>query len=285
MIAGGRSPLFRKVTIVGVGLIGGSIGKAVRENRVAREVVGFSKRQSSLSNALKNGAIDKGSSDVKRAVSNADLVILSTPVKTIINMFSQINPHLKRGCIITDVGSTKGPIVEAAKKLSNPANFIGSHPLTGSEKKGVAFASAQLFQRSNCIITPTDKTSRQVQEKVRRFWSRLGATVKSMTPLEHDQVLASISHLPHLLAYALMEAVPKEHLLFASTGFKDTTRIAASTPEMWSDICLTNSTNLVKSLDKLAEVLGTLRRYIDFDNEKELVSFFKTSKEKRDGIK
>lgn len=276
--------LFNRVTIVGVGLIGGSIGMAVKKNRLARQVIGFSQRHTSLVTATKNGAIDIASHDIKRAVSGADLVVLSTPVSTILNFLPEIAPHLKRGCIVTDVGSTKAEIVEVAERNLANCFFVGSHPLAGSEKRGATYASAELFENSLCIVTATEKTNQRAKDKIQAFWTKLGSTVKVLSPAEHDQILAYISHLPHVLAYSLIATIPTEHLAYAAQGLKDTTRIASSSPQMWNDICVANTKPLLKSLDEFVKNLAFLRKAIVSVNEKEIIEYFQKAKEKRDGI-
>ena len=236
--------MFKRVTIVGVGMMGGSLGMAIKKHRLAREVTGLSHRQSALAQAMKNKAIDVACLDVKKATSNADLVVLAAPVDSIIKLFSTINSYLKRGCIVTDIGSAKAKIVEQGEKmLSAPAFFVGSHPLAGSEKKGVAHATADLFEGSTCIMTPTKTTNQVAKQKIKHFWTKLGMEVKLLSPEEHDEILAYVSHLPHLLAYGLMESVPEKYFEYASKGLKDTSRIAASSPQMWNDICMANTKN------------------------------------------
>ena len=281
-----RKRLFNKVTIIGVGLIGGSLGMAIKKKSLAREVVGLSQRHATLVTALKNEAIDHGYHDVRKAVTNADLVILATPVSIVIGMISLIAPYLKRNCIVTDVGSSKTHIVEAAQKqLKNASCFVGSHPLVGSEKKGVQFAEADLFQGALCMMTPTDSTSRMARDRIKRLWTALGSHIKFISPMEHDRILAFISHLPHVVAYALMEAVPADTLEFAAKGFKDTTRIASSTPQMWSDICVSNPKNIIKGIDEVVKYLSGIRKAIGSKNTTELMNHFKSAKAKRDKIK
>ncbi len=280
-----RPKLFRKITIVGVGLIGGSIGLGIKKYGIAHEVVGLSQRHSSLSVALKNNAIDQGYHDIKKAVTNADLVILATPVSIITGMLSMIGPHLKRNCIVTDVGSVKTPIVHIAQEhLGGHVSFVGSHPLAGSEKRGVQYARGDLFERLVCIMTPTEKTNRHACERVKRLWMKLGAEVKIMSPEEHDRILAYTSHLPHVLMSALMRTVPSECLMYASGGLKDTTRIASSSPQMWNDICLGNPRNIIRTIDELVKNLSAFRKFISAQDHKNLLNQFKTSKSKRDGI-
>ena len=281
----GSSQLFRKVTIIGVGLMGGSIGMGIKKRKLAHEVAGLSQQQTTIATAVKNGAIDHGSPDLKRAVHNADLVILSTPVSIIAEILPTIGPLLKRNCIVTDVGSTKSSIVSAAQKFF-PAHvyFVGSHPLAGSEKKGAEFAEADLFVNSTCLMTPTDKTNRTACERVKALWTKLGAKVKFISPDEHDQILAYISHLPHLAAYSLIGAIPQEHLEYAAQGLKDTTRIASSSPQMWSDISMANKKNIVAALDEMVKNLGMVRKMVVSNDQQNLINYFKGAKTKRDAI-
>lgn len=280
-----RTPLFRKISIIGIGLMGGSLGLAIKKQNVAREIVGFSHTAASVNYALEHKIIDQIAPDLKTAVHNADLVILAAPVKTIMNLLPMIAPHLSRYCIVTDVGSTKASIVQAAQKslLSYPM-FVGSHPLAGSEKKGTTHASAELFEGAVCIMTPTDQTNRLAKEKVKHFWINLGTQVKFLTPDQHDKILAYISHLPHLIAYTLVETIPAEYLEFSAQGLKDTTRIASSSPQMWNDICLANPKNIVKSIDELVKSLSTIRKMILTKDEPGLNDYFQKSKTKRDSL-
>lgn len=280
-----RSHTFKRVTIVGVGLMGGSLGMAIKKHNLAREVVGLANRQSALLEAIKMKAIDVALTDIPKAIRNSDLVVLATPVDSIIKLLPVINPHLKRGCIVTDLGSTKAEIIDSAQSiLTHSSFFVGSHPLVGSEKKGINFAREDLFEHSQCIMTPTKETNQVAKEKVKHFWTKVGAKVEFMLPEEHDEVLAYVSHLPHLLAYGLIETIPQKYLDFATRGLKDTTRIASSSPQVWNDICLSNSKNLLKSLDELTKHLHYLRKAILNSDEKSLLHHFTKSKEKRDGI-
>ena len=280
-----RIQLFRKVTIIGVGLIGGSIGLAIKKHKLAREVVGISQRHSTLMMALKNGAIDHAYHDIKKAVLNADLVILATPVSIINGMFSMIAPHIRKNCIVTDVGSAKLSIVNTAQeRLPNPSLFVGAHPLAGSEKKGVQFADPDLFRNSLCIITPTEVTNRSALERIKKLWIKLESNIEIMSPEQHDSILSYISHLPHLVAYALMETIPNEYLKYAAQGLKDTTRVASSSPQLWSDIFLGNKKNIINDLDYVVNNLSQIRKCLDINDSKGLVEHFKTAKIKRDRI-
>ena len=280
-----KPTLFRRVTIVGVGLIGGSIGMAIKKQGLAREVVGVSQRQSTLVEAIKNGAIDVAAPDMSKAIRDSDLVILAAPVETIITLIPTIVPFLKRGGIVTDVGSAKMEIVEAAENgLPGHVFFVSSHPLAGSEKKGVEFARADLFENTQCILTATEKTNQAAKEKIKQFWTRLGCKVSELSPIEHDELLAYISHLPHLLAYELMETLPAKAAEYPLPGLKDVTRIAASSPQLWADICLTNSKNILKGVDELVEHLAEIRRVMVQHDKNGLIQHFTKAQEKRNTI-
>ena len=279
------SRLFRKVTIIGVGLMGGSLGKAIKKQGLAKEVVGLSQKQTTLSTAVKMQAIDHGCHDIRKAVHNADLVVLATPVSIITGTLSMIGPYLKRGCIVTDVGSSKVSIVRTAQQfLPNHVSFVGSHPLTGSEKKGVQFADEKLFEGALCIMTPTDQVNRSVTHRIKTLWARLGCRIKFLSPEEHDRIMAYISHLPHVLSFALMNIIPAELLEYTAQGLKDTTRIASSSPQMWSDICQGNADNIVNVLDELVKDLAGIRRAIVTNETKILLDEFQKAKDKRDRI-
>ncbi|MBU0467728.1 MAG: prephenate dehydrogenase [Candidatus Omnitrophica bacterium] len=276
---------FKRVTIIGVGLMGGSLGLALKKRGLAREIVGLAYRQSSLVQAIKNKAIDVAFTDPKKAVRNSDIVILAAPVDSIIKILPTIAPHIKRGCIVTDVGSTKSEIVETGEKvLPVPGFFVGAHPLVGSEKKGADYSSADLFEGGTCIMTPTEKTNQIAKEKVKYLWTKVGSKVCIVTPEKHDEILAYVSHLPHLLAYGLIDVIPQEFLEYGSTGLKDTTRIASSSPQIWNDICMANAKNVIKSLDETIKRLGEIRNSILTDDEKSLLNLFTKAKEKRDNL-
>ena len=280
-----RSAVFRRVTIIGVGFMGGSLGLALKKHGMAQEIAGVSHRQATLDRAIQLKAIDEGFTDLPKGVADADLVVLAAPVQAIIQQFSLINPHLKRGCLVTDMGSVKADIVERAESvLSAPGMFVGSHPLAGSEKKGVEHATADLFANARCIMTPTVKTSPVAKEKIKFLWTKLGCQVEVLSPEDHDKILAQVSHLPHLLAYALVGSVAREYLSHASQGLKDSTRIAASSPQMWNDIFLTNSKNVVNALDALVKDLAFLRKAVIQRDQKGLLQYLEKAKEKRDSL-
>ena len=241
---------FNKVAIIGVGLIGGSIGLAAKRRGVCREVIGVFRRRSTLNKALRYKAVDIGTLRVKDGVKDADLIILASPVRSIPGLAGEVIKYVKPGAIITDVGSTKKWIVgEIEKKMlrQKEAFFIGSHPMAGSEHASVEYAREDLLQGAPCIITKTQKTDRRALERVATFWKALGARVSIMSPARHDASVSAISHLPHIVAFSLAGAVPVKDLIYAAEGFKDTTRVASSDPELWADIFLTNKDEILKS--------------------------------------
>ncbi len=280
-----QASLFRRVAIIGIGMMGGSLAMAIKKYGLAQEVIGVSKQQASLDKAIEKKAIDKGFLEIPEAVRNADLVVLATPVESIIKLLPTINPHLKRGCIVTDLGSAKVEIVETTQKaLSNPSFFVGSHPLVGSHQEGIEFAKAELFENAICIMTPTAQTHQMPQRKIEQLWTTLKCQVKYLSAEKHDEILAAISHLPHVLAYALIETIPPTSLEFATQGLKDMTRIAASSPQMWNDICMVNSRNVLQNLDELVKNLSFLRNAIVNQDRKALMYHFTKAQEKRNQL-
>lgn len=277
-----RKELFRRVAIVGVGFMGTSLGLAIKKKGLAREVIGIGRQETTLREAKDLGAINEGTVDFNKGIIGADLIVLATPVNAILDTIEILGKEHRRGCIITDLGSTKAAIVERAEKvLHHSLLFVGSHPLVGSEKKGPANANAQLYEGGSCIMTPTERTNRLAREKIKQFWTQLGSTVKFMSPHEHDEVLAHISHLPHLVAFAMMKALPDNYLDHATQGLKDTTRIAASDPQVWRDIALTNHKPVLKALDETVKVLATMRKAIVGRDGEVLTEIFKQAKAKR----
>jgi prephenate dehydrogenase len=205
--------------------------------------------------------------DTEEAISGADLVIIATPLSVMERMATIIKPYLSPGCIVTDAGSSKQCVVGAMEKIFHPRiHFVGAHPIAGSERSGMKASRANLFEDSPCILTPTRKTNKKALGKVRRLWQGLGSRVTLMSPGAHDRVVAAISHLPHVLAVALVNCIAgtptgaKKILPFAGTGFKDSTRIAASHPEMWVDICLANRKEILRVLGSFEKQLQGLKK-------------------------
>ncbi len=263
---------FKQVAIVGVGLIGGSLGMVLKQRAMADSIVGIGRRVENLNAAVELGAIDRYVADSKTGVTGSDLVVLATPVDTYERHLKDWGHCLRAGAIVTDVGSVKGPLVEQAEGLMpKGVCFVGGHPIAGREKTGVAAGSAALFKGARCILTPTSKTDPQALQAVREIWEAAGSMVLSMDPFLHDRILGAVSHLPHVAAFALINALtdikerttPELDLLaYAGGGLRDTTRIAASSPEMWRDIFLWNRQNLVAMIDGYEQQLRRLRQLI-----------------------
>ena len=271
---------FRSVAIIGVGLVGGSLALALKKKKLVGEIIGVGRRRKNLSLAKKLGIIDRGSLDAQ-ILESADLVILATPVETVIKIAKRISPVLKKNCIVTDVGSTKEKIVQELDKLF--PNFLGAHPLAGSEKRGLKFAKADIFEGSLCILTPTGKTKPRALREIKILWERLGARTVSLSPCAHDRITAFVSHLPHIAVFSLINSIPKKYLKFAASGLKDTTRIAASDEQLWADIFLSNE-NSLKVIDLFQDNLTGIKRAIKNRDRKSLVRILKNAKIKRESL-
>ncbi len=279
---------FKNVTIIGIGLIGGSLGFAVKALPDPPRIIGFSRREQTIRKALELGAIDEGVHSLPTAVRNADLVFVSTPISIIVDIVRQIAPHMKNGSLITDVGSTKGKIVQAVEGLlPEGVSFIGGHPMAGSEQQGVAFANATLFKNSYYLLTPTKKTDAVTFQKLHSLLTRIGAQVLAIDPEKHDKIVSTISHLPHILSAALVNQAnqqtkeSKNLLLVAAGGFRDMTRIAASNPDMWRDICIDNSDAILEALEEFGANLTAFKRYILEKNRESLWNEFKEAQSVR----
>lgn len=263
---------FRQVAIIGVGLIGGSLGMIIRRRKLADQVVGIGRRIENLKTAVSLGAIDRYVADPQEAVREADLVILATPVDTYERHLREWAHCLSAGAIVSDVGSVKGTLVERSESaMPSGAHFVGAHPIAGKEKTGVAAGSDQLFKGARCILTPTKRTDSTALAQVTQLWEETGSIILTMDPHVHDQILGAVSHLPHVAAFALMNAladlreqqVPSLDLAgHSGGGLRDTTRIAASSPEMWRDIFLWNRDNVVSYIDGYTKALEELKHLI-----------------------
>lgn len=273
--------LFKKAAIVGLGLIGGSMALAIKKKKIAQEVIGVSRRDRTLSFAKMHGMIDAGSRNLD-LLKDADLVILAAPVGTILRLAPQISRIVRKDSIVIDVGSTKKELVAALEKLF--PRYIGTHPLAGSEKRGVEYAQADIFKGSLCILTPTSGTDNQVKKKIQALWEGLEARTISMNPALHDKILAFISHLPHVASFSLMGAVPGEYLKYASTGLKDTTRLSGSDSSIWTDILLTNRRNIIDSISALQDNLLILKKALQAGDRAALDRFMRQAKKKRESL-
>ncbi|QPJ64512.1 MAG: prephenate dehydrogenase/arogenate dehydrogenase family protein [Candidatus Nitrohelix vancouverensis] len=282
-------PEFGKVCIVGVGLLGGSIARVIKKKHLADEVVGFGRNLKNLELAKFLGVVDGFSQDLGEAVKDADLVIFCSPVGSIIPRLVESLPHLKAGCLLTDVGSVKASIVNAIDELlPERLHFIGSHPIAGSEKTGVEASSDDLFCGARCIVTPTEKSQPEALESLRRFWQDIGMAVDCMSAEEHDLILGAVSHLPHIIAFALintLSAVKTENCsdvsAFSGKGLKDSSRIAASDPVMWRDICIHNKSALLNLIDEFQASLQQTRSWIEDQQFDSLEDSFRSAQERR----
>jgi prephenate dehydrogenase len=273
---------FDTIAIVGVGLIGGSIGLAARERRVARRVIGVGRLAGSLGQARRRGAIDCGTTRLASGVADAELTIFCTPVDLIADQACEAAAHCPTGAVLSDAGSTKRQIVERLDgAMPRGVSFVGAHPLAGSEKRGVAEARADLFVGRVCVVTPTERTGGREAATVRGFWNSLGARVLTMSPEAHDQALAYTSHLPHLAAAALAVALPEKYHDVVASGFRDTTRIAASDPGLWTAIFIENAGPLLDALTSYEETLDRFRAALESRDARKLLQLWKQSHAKR----
>lgn len=277
------------MTLAGVGLLGGSLGLALKQRKLADLVVGFVRRKESIKECEDHGAVDSATLDLQEAISGAELVVLCTPIAKMQALAKQMRPGLAKGAIVTDVGSVKGNVVQNLEGLIAKAGgiFVGSHPMAGAERMGVAAARGDLFNNAVCVVTPTPKTNKTAVEKIEELWRSVGARPLRLTPNLHDELVSRSSHLPHVLAATLANAIldpkrPREQTALCANGFRDTTRIASGSPEMWRDIALANRENLVEALDLFVEDLREFRRVLKAKNEKAISKFFETAKKRRD---
>jgi len=272
----------KQVTVIGLGLLGGSISLTVLRCFPGVKTVGFSHRSSTRTRAGNLAIASEIADDIRSSVRGADIVVLATPVLTFEQIFSRIADVLPKGCIVTDVGSTKViPNRWAAKLLPDSAYYVGSHPVAGSEQRGIEFARDDLFERSSCILTPTKNTNPTALRTVKMFWSKLGCKIKLMTPSEHDRVMANISHLPHIAAAALINSNKAGELKFAGRGFLDTSRIASGPANVWADVLLTNAGNSIKGIDKLTQELAKIKAAIKSSDRKRIEKLLDKARDKR----
>ena len=280
---------WQKITLVGVGLLGGSLGLAIKQRKLAAKVDGFVRRSVSIGECEKLQIVDHATRDLARAVENADLIILCTPLGQMREVTLKMLPALKPGAIVTDVGSVKGSVVEELEPLVTKAGaiFIGSHPMAGGEKTGAANARADLFVNAVCIVTPTPQSPKDAVKRIEEFWTDVGSRVLKLSPAAHDDLVSRSSHLPHVVAaelanYVLSPAHPPEQALVCANGFRDTTRIASGSPEMWRDIAIANHKNLCRVLGVFIEDLQEFCLALDKGDTKAIDEFFEKAKQRRD---
>jgi prephenate dehydrogenase len=278
-----------RMTVIGVGLIGGSLARAVRRNSPAVEIVGCGRHLPNLQRAQELGVIDRHETDPAQAVQGADLVVVAVPVGSIEGVFAAIADNLAPGAVVTDVGSTKGNVVEAARRRlgGRLADFVPGHPIAGTERSGVEASFAELFHGCCVILTPLAETRRPAVERMQALWRLAGARVVEMDVRHHDQVLAATSHLPHLLAYTLVDSLARmddseEIFDYAAGGFRDFTRIASSDPALWRDICLANREAMLDMLQRFSGDLAAVTQAVREADGERLVQIFARAKEVRD---
>ncbi|MDE0848269.1 MAG: prephenate dehydrogenase/arogenate dehydrogenase family protein, partial [Nitrospinaceae bacterium] len=260
-----------KMTIIGVGLLGASLAKACKERDLVEEVAGYGRNRENLEKARALKIIDHCPADLAEAVKDADLIVLCTPVTTIIPLIQNMIARIRPGALITDVGSVKEPIVKEAEKLvPKGVFFVGSHPIAGGENSGLEASTANLYQGAKCIVTPTDKTNNSALEKISALWQAVGMQIINLSAEEHDFVFGAVSHLPHIVVYALMNTLGslrtqdnREVTAFSGAGLKDITRIASSDPVMWRDICLSNRNHSLDLIDRFQNKLDEIRSTIE----------------------
>ena len=257
---------FKKITIIGVGLIGGSLGLALKEKKPNFKIIGIDK-QEIIEKAIARGAIDEGTVNLEEGIKEADIIIIATPVKTILNILTQINPFVKKGCIVTDIGSTKKQIVERANRaLSKDIFFVGGHPMAGSEECGIESADLHLFHNKTYILTPTHKSNLVALEKISLLIKMVGAKKLILDPLEHDRIVGVVSHLPQIIAVSLINTTGElalqgnnnNYFKAIGEGFKDMTRIASSPYKIWEDICDTNQENILEMIQEFRNYLEVI---------------------------
>ncbi len=279
--------MIQRLAIVGVGLLGGSIALAARAQGAAREIVGIGRDRARLDAPLRAGAVDRVTTDLATGVRDADLVVLAATVLANAQLLADTWQAVTPAALITDVGSTKRGIVRVAERLPGPRGFVGSHPMAGSEKSGYAEARADLFRGATVIVTPTDGSEPRAVKGVTAFWESLGARVSTLDPDTHDRMVAAISHLPHVVAWMLVDAVVRfepSALAFAARGFKDTTRIAAADPAMWTDILLDNRDEVAGGLVEFCAALNEFAELIASADRERIAALLARLKAQRETL-
>ena len=281
--------MIERLCVIGVGLIGGSLARAVREAGFCQEVVGAGRNPQNLQTAVDLGVIDRYETDLGKAVAGADMVLVSVPLGAMAAVFAAINGHLPEHAVLTDAGSAKGSVIDAVREAFGglPASFVPGHPIAGTEQSGVEVSFASLYQGRRVVLTPLPETDSHALDRVRDMWEAAGAEVTEMDPVHHDAVLAATSHLPHVLAYALVESLARlsdddEVFKYAAGGFRDFTRIASSDPVMWRDICLANGDAIQLMIEHFVADLQELTAAIENRDGQQLLDIFSSAKAARD---
>ncbi|HIF18305.1 MAG TPA: prephenate dehydrogenase/arogenate dehydrogenase family protein [Cycloclasticus sp.] len=281
--------MFNKMCVIGVGLIGGSIARSTRKYQLCDDIVGVGRQQSTLQKALELGVIDRYELSIAEATKNVDIVVICSPVGSFEEIFQELKLNWSEECLYVDAGSTKQSVVAALKSVFGyvPSNFVPSHPIAGSENNGVEASVDTLFDGKRVIITPVDETDSKQLLLCQQWWEKMGARVSQMTPQHHDEVFAATSHLPHVLAYSLVELLKnkqdeREIFEYAAGGFKDFTRIASSDPAMWADICLANSSQLIKLMADLEKQNRQISQLIEVGDKQGLLDIFESAQQARE---
>jgi len=282
----------RRLTLIGIGLIGGSLSLALKRAGAVGEVIGHARSEQSLNRGVELGILDAYETDIGKAVQGSDLVVVATPLGAIRPVFAGIAPQLADDAVITDVGSAKATVVADARAElgAHFPRFVAGHPIAGTENSGVEAGFAELFRERKIILTPDEATDPAAIERVTAMWRATGAEVERMSVEHHDRVLAATSHLPHMLAFALVSHLSKmsdqdEIFAYAAGGFRDFTRIASSDPVMWRDVCLANGDALLELIDGFQQELGEVAEAIRGRDADALLEHFRSAKQTRDQLK
>jgi len=283
---------FKQMTVIGVGLLGASLALACKHRGLVDRVVGFGRHPEKLQKAGQAGIIDSGSTDLKTAVEDADLIVLCVPVSSLAARVREMLPWVQPGCLVTDVGSVKHPVVQELDALMpDGIHYVGSHPIAGGEKSGWQAAHKDLYQGARCIVTPTDKTHAPALQQIMEFWQRLDMQVETLPAEEHDYIYGVVSHLPHVVAFALMNTVAEgktenhgEILSMCGAGLRDITRIASSHPAMWRDICMQNKENVLLWVDRFQKNLQSIQTMIQNEQWDTLLETFDSANAHREKL-
>jgi prephenate dehydrogenase len=283
-----KNVFFEKVTVLGVGLIGASFALGMKRYGLCRTVVGHGRKEENLRQAKEKNIIDSYDLDPVKACEGSDLIVFAMPVGIFIDIAIKVLGSLKKGAVVTDVGSVKGRLVHDLEALiPGDIFFVGGHPIAGGDRSGIDTASAEIFHNAQCILTPTKHTDDDALKKVIGIWKTFGSIVKTIDPDEHDRIYAAMSHLPHIIAYELVNTVAdidRSYLTFSGQGFKDTTRIASSHPELWRDICLLNKDNLLEYVEIFKSNLDRVSQYLRAHDAESLERDFKKARTLREAL-
>ena len=280
---------FSRVTIVGPGLLGGSIGMALREKGITGEIWAYLRDEKKRQTCTNLSWCDRAVLNLQEAVQESELVVLCTPVETILDHLPMLSGWVKTGCLITDIGSLKKEICECAHRWfkDRPSSFVGSHPMTGSEKNGIEFASSDILKDKNCIVTPMYETDTDSCQIISRMWQALGMKVTKINPELHDEIVAWVSHLPHIIASGLINAINNKNekwINFCGNGLKDTTRVASGNPEMWKQIIMGNKDNVTAGINHMVEELNLIKKALEFNDREQLMEILDSAKVVRDKL-